>query len=221
MPPSSVPAEPPRANPPRTNPAEKRERDRRGRPAEINPALLAATAMQLFTERGFDNVTMDEIAAAAGTSRRSIFRYFPSKSHLVWGGVGDASDRFHRTVDRGVQQTGSSMDAAQLIRDAFVQTAAFEPEQVEVTRQRLLIIQNNPALLSFGLESLGDLRTGIAEFVLQHTSIADSFRAQLIAEVIASAGFSALVWWAGNSDEDPTVVMGRAMDLLEKGILNF
>lgn len=40
-------------------------------------------AIDLFTEKGFDETTLDDITAAAGTSRRSFFRYFESKSDLL------------------------------------------------------------------------------------------------------------------------------------------
>jgi len=40
-------------------------------------------AIDLFAQKGFDETTVDDIAAAAGTSRRSFFRYFESKSDLM------------------------------------------------------------------------------------------------------------------------------------------
>jgi AcrR family transcriptional regulator len=40
-------------------------------------------AIELFAEKGFDETTVDDIAEAAGTSRRSFFRYFQSKSDLM------------------------------------------------------------------------------------------------------------------------------------------
>ena len=40
-------------------------------------------AIDLFAEKGFDETTVDDIAEAAGTSRRSFFRYFESKSDLM------------------------------------------------------------------------------------------------------------------------------------------
>lgn len=54
---------------------------------------LATTAVDLFATRGFDEVTITEIAEAAGVNRRTFFRYFPSKETIVldiWDQTNDA-----------------------------------------------------------------------------------------------------------------------------------
>ncbi len=40
--------------------------------------------MHLFADRGFDAVTMDDVASAAGASRRTVYRHFPTKSDLMF-----------------------------------------------------------------------------------------------------------------------------------------
>lgn len=57
-----------------------RERTSRAVRAEITDA-----AMVLFVERGFEATTIEAIAAAAGISRRSFFRYFDTKEDVVLG----------------------------------------------------------------------------------------------------------------------------------------
>lgn len=51
--------------------------------AEAVAATIATTALDLFDQKGFENVTVDEIASASGISRRSFFRYFPTKEDIV------------------------------------------------------------------------------------------------------------------------------------------
>src|SRR6478672_8459942 len=54
-------------------------------PAGTTRVRVERAALDLFTLRGFENVTSDEVADAAGISRRTFFRYFATKADAVWG----------------------------------------------------------------------------------------------------------------------------------------
>ena len=49
--------------------------------------LLADTARRLFAERGFENVSVSEIARVADVSEATVFNYFPTKEDLVYSGL--------------------------------------------------------------------------------------------------------------------------------------
>lgn len=60
---------------------------------------LRAAALDLFAERGYDQVTVTDIAARAGITRRSYFRYFPDKREVLFA----HSDELPRAVAEAIR----------------------------------------------------------------------------------------------------------------------
>ncbi|MFI7611658.1 TetR family transcriptional regulator [Nonomuraea terrae] len=59
---------------------------------------ISAAAIALFLERGFDEVPVTEIAAAAGVSKPTLFKYFPAKEDLVLHRIADHRGEAARVV---------------------------------------------------------------------------------------------------------------------------
>ncbi|MFF4019548.1 TetR/AcrR family transcriptional regulator [Streptomyces sp. NPDC001843] len=59
---------------------------------------VSNTAVRLFLEKGFDAVSVAEVAAAAGISKPTLFRYFPAKEDLVLHRIADHEDEAARVV---------------------------------------------------------------------------------------------------------------------------
>lgn len=63
-------------------------------------ARIQSEAMKLFLANGFEATTLDEIAAAAGVSRRSLFHYFASKEEIVFAAKADFPDIIVEAIER-------------------------------------------------------------------------------------------------------------------------
>ncbi|WBL37273.1 TetR family transcriptional regulator [Tepidiforma flava] len=87
-----------------------RERARRAIRAEI-----ARVGMELFLRNGFEPTTVEEIAAAAGISRRSFFRYFASKDEVVLAHL----DELAATVTEALAARPADEDPWVSLRRAF------------------------------------------------------------------------------------------------------
>src|SRR4051812_17485169 len=69
----------------RADPSSTRRPVARAQAREMIRERLSSAARDLFAERGFDHVTVDEITEAAGVSRRTFFRHFPTKEDAIFG----------------------------------------------------------------------------------------------------------------------------------------
>lgn len=70
-----------------------------GRRPVTDHAAIERAAFALFEERGFEGTTMESIAEAMGVGRRTLFRYFSSKSDIPWGQFDDSLQNFRCQLD--------------------------------------------------------------------------------------------------------------------------
>ena len=78
-------------------------------------SLLARTAIELFGAKGFDNTTLDEVAAAAGVSRRTLFNYFRNKEDLALSGLDEQGE----LIAARLAERPADEDAWTALRSAF------------------------------------------------------------------------------------------------------
>ena len=79
-------------------------------------ALIQAEALRLFTKNGYDATSVEEIAAVAEVSPRTVFRYFPTKADLV------RYDALDESLLQAIRAQPPSMSAVESIRRAFTAT---------------------------------------------------------------------------------------------------
>lgn len=86
---------------------------------EQTRVALGDAAVRLFVDQGFDRTTVEDIAAAAGVSRRTFFRYFPTKEAAFFATHDDRFADFVALVARGQQRWG----VWGACREAFLEVA--------------------------------------------------------------------------------------------------
>lgn len=104
------------------------------------------TAMRLFGEYGYDAVTTQRIAAEAGMSQITLFRYFPSKEDLIIGLPADGelfADLRHELATRS---DASPIAFARRVIPQIL--GSVESDQLEELAARLRIVRSNEALLA-------------------------------------------------------------------------
>lgn len=99
---------------------------------------LAEAALDLYLERGYDNVTVSDIAERAGLTRRSYFRYFPDKREVLFAG----SERLPDAVREAVLSADPAAAPLTAVLDAFEQVGAQVADLLDhshVARRRAVV----------------------------------------------------------------------------------
>jgi mycofactocin system transcriptional regulator len=176
-----------------------------GRRRATSRAELEQTAFTLFTARGFDATTVDEIAAAAGIGRRTFFRYFPSKNDIPWGAFEDELERM-RVRLKACPPEVPLMDA---IRVALIDFNRVAPAQVPLHRRRMELILRVPTLLAHSTLRFTAWREVVAEFVAERTGRRpDDLAPQAIAHAVLGVAIAAYEHWL----DDPGTDLGTLLD---------
>ena len=182
--------------------------------AEAVRARVERAALDLFTLRGFDAVTADEVADAAGISRRTFFRYPPTKADAVWG---DFAQHVAR-LDRLLRDADDSAPVLGTICGAYVDANDYGPEDLPVLRQRMRLILSEPALQAHSQLRYAEIDRVVAEHVARRTggSPADLLP-RLVGASTRAAAMTAFAVWLGDDGASLRGHLHRAFDELTRG----
>jgi AcrR family transcriptional regulator len=117
---------------------------------------IADTAMRLFVQRGFDRVTVAEVAAEARVSEKTVFNYFPTKEDLFFDEVPEREDAIVEAVRS--RAPGESVVAALRRLQAGECPRLCSPGFAVFAR----IIEESPALQAKELEVMAQLTKTLA-----------------------------------------------------------
>jgi AcrR family transcriptional regulator len=107
------------------------------------PERLVQAAMELFADRGYDSVTIAEIAERAGLTKRTFFRHFADKREILFGGQ-EMYRRLFADAIAGAPASATPLEAIGAGLQAFA--ADFGPERRDFGAKRQAMIAGNSEL---------------------------------------------------------------------------
>jgi TetR/AcrR family transcriptional regulator, regulator of mycofactocin system len=187
---------------------------RRGRPPGTSARELELAALRLFTEQGFDDTTVEQIAAAAGVSRRTFFRYYESKADVLWHEF-DGEVRALRTAFTAIGPDVPLMDA---IRQAVVGVNAYRAGDVPELRARMNLIGSVPALQASAAHHYDDWERAVSDYAaIRLGQPPGSLFPLAIGRATLAVCRSAYDQWTERADADLTHYLDRALRGLAAG----
>ena len=156
---------------------------------------LERAAMELWTERGFEQTTAAEIAERAGLTKRTFFRHFTDKRDVLFAD----SDAMRALIVKAVAETPASTAPVAAVAAGIQAAAAVLQEYQERARYLHVVIAATPDLRERELAKFGEFAAAMAE-TLRGRGVADR-AAALAAEAGIAAFKIAFGCWLDDADQ--------------------
>jgi mycofactocin system transcriptional regulator len=170
--------------------------------------------MRLFAAQGFEETTVDQIAAEAGVSRRAFFRYFGSKPDVLWGEF----DTEVAAIRALLEEIPAGLPVMEAVRRAVLAANHYRAADVPELRARMSLIGSVPALMAHAAVHYDAWERAISDFVARRAGQPpDSLYPLAVGRVTLAACRAAYDRWVVHADADLTVYLDAALRALAAG----
>jgi AcrR family transcriptional regulator len=190
--------------------------DWRARKRAATKHAIQQHALRLFAEKGYDATTVDEIAAAAGVSHMTFFRYFPRKEDVVeW-------DEYDPLLEELVAARPPEEPPLTALHGAIrIGLGAILNTDRDALLQRTRLVLSNPTLRSRNVIAQDATRDLFANALARRGGLAASdFACTVQASAALGAVGVAMSAWAAGEDDDPVTLIDAAFAALETGCVS-
>jgi AcrR family transcriptional regulator len=168
---------------------------------------IRASALRLFREQGYDATTVEQIAAAAGVSHMTFFRYFPAKEDVA------LSDSYDPLIADLLTQTPAAWPLIQRIRTVLVQglRQVYDAGRDAMLAQNQLIV-STPALRDrLWADQIATQRLILQALGDPHPSFQDRVT---VAACLAATSTAVLTWVENDGTPELPDLIEQAFDAL-------
>jgi AcrR family transcriptional regulator len=187
------------------------------RSAEIRERLFRS-ALELFSQKGFVNTTVEDITEAADVGKGTFFNYFPSKDHILLA----FGEMQLEKLERAVAEARSSKVSVEAFLRALPERMTEEPTRNPgIVRTLLQAYLSTSAVREAMMDMqrrVQALHTQIVQMGQERGEIRTDIAASEIANVFRQTVFGTLLMWSLYADASLTERMKRAVDVLWSGM---
>jgi AcrR family transcriptional regulator len=115
--------------------------------------------MTLFIERGYDDVTVADIAERAGLTKRSFFNHFADKPEVMFA----SADALQASVQAALTEAGRDLSPLDAAVHAFTRAGAQIADYPELARARRTIIESSPELRERDLLKMAQISAAVTD----------------------------------------------------------
>ncbi|GAA3663009.1 mycofactocin system transcriptional regulator [Microbacterium marinilacus] len=170
---------------------------RTGRASATSASELGRIGLELILERGFDAVTVDDIAARAGIGRRTFFRYFASKNDLPWGDF----DLMLQQLRDHLAAAPDDLPLVDALRDAVVGFNTYPAAELAFHRRRMAVLLETPTLVAHSSLRYASWRQIVADFTAERLGTTpSSLVAQIVGRTCLAIALAAYERWLADDD---------------------
>ncbi len=199
---------------------------RRDRKKQATRQALRNAALQLVAERGFANVTIEDITDAADVAARTFFNYFPSKESAVIGADPERVALMQLSL-MCRPSLESPLEALRAVLVEYTSAIAGELDDLGEGREawfrRYCAVREDPDLRGAYAAHVAELEGGIVDALsrrLGKDPACDPYPALITATVFAAARVAALYWTANGGVDSLDALTGAAIDTLAGGLVD-
>ncbi|MEU8781492.1 helix-turn-helix domain-containing protein [Streptomyces sp. NPDC048637] len=180
---------------------------RRERKKAATRQALADAALQLFLERGYDQVSIKDIAEAADVSTTTLCKHFPGKEALVF----DADSAHEAALVAAVRERPDGWSLPAALRDHLLRSHIENATDPAFAQFRQLVT-STPALRDYGHRMWMRHETALTQAIAADTGAPADDPA-----CAALAHFALEALALARDQDDPRAALDAAFDLLERG----
>jgi AcrR family transcriptional regulator len=183
--------------------------------ARTREAIIDA-ALDLFERDGYDNTTVEDIAAAAEVSPRTFFRYFDSKLDLIMTRTDSTNEDIGPLLAARPAGEGLLESLRQVMR-SLLDTQLTDP----LVLREFQVMLSTPSLRNMAREHFHEEEAGLINVVAERLALdQDDLVAQVIGSMVAGALWAAVNHWvAEGADVDRLwPVLDEAFGILAAGL---